>query len=128
MKKLLLVDDSPVMRGIMVRVLREAGLGDDGIVEAGSGTEALRRIGTDSTIGLVLSDVRMPEMDGRDFLRTLRERRTKSELPVLLLTSSDAQSLAVAELEDDANGWLQRPFTADAVRAAVAPWLARSDR
>ncbi len=128
MKKLLLVDDSSVMRGIIVRVLREAGLGDDGIVEAASGIEALRRIGTDSTIGLVLSDVHMPGMNGLDFLRTLRERRTKSELPVLLLTTADAQTLAASALVDGANGWLHKPFTADSVRAAVEPWLARSER
>jgi len=128
MKKLLLVDDSSVMRGIIVRVLREAGLGDDGIVEASSGIEALRRIGTDSTIGLVLSDVHMPGMNGLDFLRSLRERRTKSELPVLLLTTADSQTLAASALVDGANGWLHKPFTADSVRAACEPWLARSDR
>lgn len=126
MKKLLVVDDSSVVRGIVVRVLREAGLGDDGIVEAASGIEALRRIGTDPAIGLVLSDVHMPGMNGIDFVRQLRERRTKSELPVLLLTSGDAQVLAASV--DGANGWLQKPFTADSVRAACEPWLARSDR
>lgn len=128
MKKLLLVDDSSVMRGIIVRVLREAGLADDGVVEASDGVEALRRIGTDPTIGLVLSDVHMPGMNGLDFLRTLRERRTKSELPVLLLTTADSQTLAASALVDGANGWLQRPFTADSVRAACEPWLARSSR
>jgi two-component system chemotaxis response regulator CheY len=128
MKKLLVVDDSSVVRGIVVRVLREAGLGDEGIVEAASGIEALRRIGTDPAIGLVLTDVHMPGMNGIDFLRTLRERRTKAELPVLLLTSGDAQTLAASALADGANGWLQKPFTADSVRTACEPWLTRSDR
>jgi len=128
MQKLLVVDDSSIVRGIVVRVLREAGLGDDGIVEAASGLEALRRIGTDSSIGVVLTDVHMPGMNGLDFLRTLRERRTKAELPVLLLTAADAQTLAASALEDGANGWLQKPFTAGSVRAACEPWLARSAR
>ncbi len=128
MKRLLIVDDSPVVRGIVVRVLREAGLGYDGIVEAGCGADALRRIGTDPTIGLVLSDADIPGMDGLEFLRTLRERRTQAELPVLLLTAGDVSVRSAATSGGGANGWLQKPFTADTLRAAVEPWLARSER
>ncbi|MBL8862611.1 MAG: response regulator [Planctomycetes bacterium] len=128
MKKLLVVDDSSVVRGIVLRVLREAGLDHDGIVEAASGVEALRKIGHDPSIGLVLSDVHMPGMNGIDFVRALRERRTKEELPVLLLTSGDAQTLCAAALADGANGWISKPFTSAMVRAAVEPWLTRSDR
>jgi two-component system chemotaxis response regulator CheY len=78
--------------------------------------------------GLVLSDVSMPGINGIDFVRALRERRTKEELPVLLLTSGDAQTLCASALADGANGWIQKPFTGDAVRAACEPWLARSGR
>ncbi len=124
MKKLLVVDDSPVVRGIMLRVLREAGLGDAGLVEAVDGRDALRRIGTDPEIGLVLSDVDMPGMNGIEFVRELRERRTRAEVAVLLLTTGERPEPSA----HGANGWLQKPFTAGSVRAACEPWLARSDR
>ncbi len=128
MKKLLVVDDSSVVRGIVVRVLREAGLGDDGIVEAASGPEALRCAGRDSSIGLVLADLCMPGMDGLAFVRALRERRTREELPVLVLASAATAGFDVEVKAAGANGWLAKPFDADEARAAVAPWLARSDR
>lgn len=122
--KLLVVEDSSVVRGIVVRVLREAGLDCDGVVESGSGADALRRIGTDPSIGLVLCGANVAPANGVAFLTTLRERRTSSELPVLLLTTADLDG-AHAE---GVNGWLKKPFTAAALRAAVEPWLARSAR
>ncbi len=128
MKKLLVVDDSSVVRGIVVRVLREAGLGDEGIVEAASGSEALRCAGRDSSIGLVLAAWNMPGMDGLAFVRALRERRTSDELPVLLLSSGMTSTFEADVRAAGANGWLAKPFNADEARAAVAPWLARSDR
>jgi two-component system chemotaxis response regulator CheY len=116
MKKILVVDDSPVLRKIMLRVLREAHLGDAGLVEAVDGRDAMRRIGTDPSIGLVLSDVDMPGMDGIEFVRELRERRTRDEVRVLLLSSREQPDSAV----HGADGWLQRPFDVASVRAALS--------
>jgi len=116
MKKILVVDDSPVLRKIMLRVLREAGLGDAGLVEAVDGRDALRRIGTDPAIGLVLSDVDMPGMNGIDFVRELRERRTREEVQVLLLTAREQRDPSA----HGADGWLRRPFSVESLRAAVA--------
>jgi len=122
-KKLLVVDDSPVLRGIMARVLREAGVED--VVEARDGRDALRRIGTDPEIGLVLSDVAMPGMDGVAFVRELRERRTRDEIRVLLLTSCDSPDDTV----HGADGWLRRPFDTREVHLILRPWLqAMGDR
>lgn len=116
MKKLLIVDDSPVLRRIMLRVLREAGLDEAGLVEAVDGRDALRHIGTDPAIAVVLSDVDMPGMNGIEFVRELRERRTREEVQVLLLTSRERQDPSA----HGADGWLRRPFSVESVRAAVA--------
>lgn len=122
--KLLVVEESSVVRGIVARVLREAGLDQDGVVESPSGADAMRRIGTDPSIGLVLCSASVAPTNGVAFLSTLRERRTASELPALLLTTTDPTAAQV----EGANGWLKKPFTAAALRAAVEPWLARSSR
>ena len=115
MKKLLVVDDSPVLRRIMLRVLREAGLDDADLVEAVDGRDAIRRIGTDPAIGVVLSDVDMPGMNGIDLVRELRERRTREEVRVLLLTARPQSDLEA----HGADGWLQRPFDVETIRVVL---------
>jgi two-component system, chemotaxis family, chemotaxis protein CheY len=71
-KKILIVDDSNAMRMIVRRTLRQAGLGDHTVVEAGNGIEALAEI-EKGISDIILSDWNMLEMGGLDLLRTLME-------------------------------------------------------
>ena len=70
--KILIVDDSKAMRMIIVRTLKAADLGGHEIVQASSGVEGLDLIEKEKP-DLVLSDWNMPEMNGIDFLKKLRE-------------------------------------------------------
>jgi two-component system chemotaxis response regulator CheY len=69
--RILIVDDSRVMRNIVTRTLRQAGLGDHDFVEAGNGLEALEVISSVAP-DLVISDWNMPEMNGLELLQKLR--------------------------------------------------------
>ena len=69
--KILVVDDSRVMRQIVIRTLRQAGHGGHEIVEAENGREGLEAVQS-ARPDLVLSDWNMPEMSGIDFLANLR--------------------------------------------------------
>ena len=69
----LIVDDSSVMRKIVERSLRQAGLESLVVLEAGSGTEGLEMLKS-KQVDLILSDINMPSMDGLEFLRQLRSR------------------------------------------------------
>jgi two-component system chemotaxis response regulator CheY len=67
----LIVDDSSVMRKIVERSLRQAGLDPLVVFEAGSGTEGLDML-KNQQVDLILSDINMPSMDGLEFLRQIR--------------------------------------------------------
>ena len=67
----LIVDDSSVMRKIVERALRQAGIDLKVVHEAGSGTEGLDLLRT-RQVDLILSDINMPSMDGLEFLRQIR--------------------------------------------------------
>ena len=65
--KILIVDDSKVMRSIVKRTLRQAGFGNHDVVEAGNGAEGLEQV-SEHTPDLVLCDWNMPEMNGIEML------------------------------------------------------------
>lgn len=117
--KVLIVDDSATMRKILARVLRQAELPIEEIVEANNGREALERVQQDGDIDLLLLDLYMPEMNGLDLLRTLRTTHAATQLPVVIVTSETAAAVAELARELGANAYLTKPFTAEQVRAAV---------
>jgi len=64
----LIVDDSPVMRKIVERALRQAGISIGQVIEAGNGSQALDIL-RHQAVDLVLSDINMPVMDGLELVR-----------------------------------------------------------
>ena len=118
--KILIVDDSRVMRQIVTRSLRQAGYAGHELVEAGNGVEGLRAFVLHNP-ELVLSDWAMPEMSGLEMLTAVRSRG--DDVPFLFVTweqSPDVLALAAAA---GALGVLPKPFTADTLREALQPVL-----
>ena len=118
--KILIVDDSRVMRQIVTRSLRQAGFAGHDLVEAGDGPEGLRAFVLHNP-DLVLSDWAMPEMSGLAMLTALRSRG--EDVPFLFVTwerSPDVLSRAEAA---GALGVVPKPFTADTLREALLPVL-----
>jgi CheY-like chemotaxis protein len=81
--KALIVDDSQIMRRIIVSVLKKAGVND--VSEVSNGQEALEALKQDKDIGLVLLDWNMPVMTGIETLKHIR--LTNKQLPVVMVTS-----------------------------------------
>jgi two-component system, chemotaxis family, chemotaxis protein CheY len=118
--KVLIVDDSAVMRKIVERALRQGGLDLGEVLEAGNGAEALtvvRRGGID----LILSDINMPVMDGLEFLRNLAAENLAKGVPVVMITTEGSESRVVEALSAGARGYLRKPFTPEQVKERVAP-------
>jgi two-component system chemotaxis response regulator CheY len=123
MAKVLIVDDSATMRKIIVRVLRQAGLEVDGVVEAGNGVEGLAELEKTSDIGLILSDVHMPQMNGLDFVKRVRESHAKEALPMVMITSETGGALIEQALTSGANAFVTKPFTPESIRAVLCEFL-----
>ncbi len=118
----LIVDDSSVMRKIVERALRQAGLDTLVVDEAGSGAEALEVLKTKS-VDLILSDINMPTMDGLEFLRQIRAQNLAQDVPVVMITTESSEEHVRQAILSGAQGYIRKPFTAEQVKERVLPLL-----
>ena len=109
MAKALVVDDSRAFRIILARTLKELGYE---VREAANGREALEVIEAEKTsVTLVLADWNMPEMNGLELLKRLRQSPELSRLVVIMVTTETELDQMSAALEAGANEYVMKPFT-----------------
>ena len=101
--KVLIVDDSVVMRKIIMKAVMEAGHSD--LVEAADGKEALSKAGD---VDVVLIDWNMPVMDGLTFVK---EFRKGSQVPVVMITTGGGQKEVLEAMKAGVNDYIVKPFT-----------------
>lgn len=118
----LIVDDSTVMRKIVERSLRQAGVDSLIVLEAGSGVEGLEVLKA-RRVDLILSDINMPAMDGLEFVRQLRQQRLAEGVPVVMITTESSEEHVKQAIEAGAIGYIRKPFTADQVKQKVLSLL-----
>lgn len=120
--RVLIVDDSSVMRKIVERALRQAGLNVSEVLEASNGAEALAEV-QKGALDIILSDINMPVMDGLEFLKHLAALDSAKGIPVVMITTEGSEARVVEALSAGARGYLRKPFTPEQVRERVAPLL-----
>jgi two-component system, chemotaxis family, chemotaxis protein CheY len=120
----LIVDDSSVMRKIVERSLRQAGINISQVFEAGNGAEALGAL-RDNKVDLILCDINMPVMDGLEFVKQLATVENAKGVPVVMITTEGSEAHVVQALSAGARGYIRKPFTPDQVKEHVLPVLAR---
>jgi len=118
----LIVDDSSVMRKIVERALRQAGLNPLVVHEAGNGTEGLDLLRA-KQVDLILSDINMPSMDGLEFLRQIRAQNLAPGVPVVMITTESSEEHVKQAIQAGARGYIRKPFTAEQVKERVLPLL-----
>jgi two-component system, chemotaxis family, chemotaxis protein CheY len=111
----LIVDDSAAIRKILQRVLRQTEIPIGTVYEAGDGVEALATLRQQS-IGLVLSDINMPNMDGLEFLTKMRAEQMWKGIPVLMVSTEGTQAKVLEAVERGASGYVRKPFTAEQIK------------
>ena len=104
--QVLIVDDSSVMRKIVERSLRQAGLDSLVVFEAGSGVEGLEILKA-RKLDLILSDINMPSMDGLEFVRQLRSRQVAVGVPVVMITTESSEEHVKQAIEAGAFGFFR---------------------
>jgi two-component system chemotaxis response regulator CheY len=119
----LIIDDSSVMRKIVERSLRQAGIDLTQVLEAGNGAEALAVLQA-NPVDLILCDINMPVMDGIQFVKQLSGVANAKDVPVVMITTEGSESHVVEALSCGARGYIRKPFTPDQVREQVLPVLA----
>jgi two-component system, chemotaxis family, chemotaxis protein CheY len=121
----LIVDDSSVMRKIVERSLRQAGIELQEVFEAGNGAEALQSL-NDHPVDLVLCDINMPVMDGLEFVRRAATIDSAKGVPIIMITTEGSESHVVQALSAGARGYIRKPFTAEQVKEQVLPILEKN--
>lgn len=109
--KALVVDDSGVMRKIIIRSLNAVGVTDT--VEAGDGVEGLAAF-QQSPVNLVLTDWNMPNKSGIDLVRDIRALGSK--VPIFMITTEGEKSRVLEAIQAGINDYLVKPFDSNCLR------------
>jgi two-component system, chemotaxis family, chemotaxis protein CheY len=110
MFKALVIDDSRAMRTLIGRALKSSGFE---IIEARTGKEALQRLSGGERPDLVVVDWNMPEMNGLDFVRSVRGRPELDAIRIMMVTAeTEAKRIAEARAQG-VDQYLLKPFTKD---------------
>jgi two-component system chemotaxis response regulator CheY len=116
---IMIVDDSAAIRKILHRVLLQADVPLGTVMEAGDGQEALNKLET-ATVGLILSDINMPNMDGLQLLSALKANEVTKSIPVVMVTTEGSSSRVMEAVNLGAAGYVRKPFTAEQIKEKLA--------
>ena len=122
--QLLVVDDVPDMREIIVQVLESSGYS---CTTAKDGVEALEAL-KKSNFDLIVSDWMMPNVSGPELIKRLRERETVRQTPVILLTAKSDDTSRFQAFDTGADGFLGKPFKPEELIALVRNLLLLKER
>lgn len=120
--QLLIVDDSPVMRLFIRRVLDLCGLEMSVCLEANDGEEALALMRT-HPVDLVLTDINMPRMDGEELVRRIAADDTLRKVPVVVVSTDRTEMRIHRMMSLGAKGYVSKPFSPERMRAELEPIL-----
>ena len=122
-KKILLVEDEEALRESLAEQLR---LHEEfAMTVAGNGTEALK-LARKQHFNLLILDVGLPDMDGRELCRLLRRSEVKS--PIIMLTAADSEADTILGLDSGANDYIAKPFRLGVLLARIRAQLRQHER
>lgn len=122
-KKILIIDDSIFFRGQLKLTLSK----EYEVIEAGTGAEGLDMVKREKP-DLVLLDVVMPDYSGFEICRILRESESNNLMPIIMITSQDAQEDILVGLELGADDYVKKPFNERELLSRIKNIFRRIDR
>ena len=116
--RILVVDDSPVMRKMVIRVLGMSGLPIETVHEACQGQEALDVLSREQNINLGLFDVNMPVLNGEELVMQIRAEPKTAALPVVMV-STEGSVERIERLKKLGAAFIRKPFGPEALLDAI---------
>lgn len=113
----LVVDDSAVMRSMIIKVLRMCGVPLSEVYEAANGEEGLRQI-NEHWIDLALVDINMPIMTGDEMIDRVRRGPDTKDLPVIVVSTESSES-RIEMLKRQGAGFVHKPFSPESLRETI---------
>lgn len=111
--KVLVVDDSAIMRKVIIGILNGLNIKAENITQAGDGVEAVSMAGSDQ-FSIILMDWNMPNMLGIDAVKAIRD--SGNTTPILMVTTEGEKTNVVKAIQAGANNYLVKPFNAEDLR------------
>ena len=108
-KTILTVDDSRMMREMLLMVLKDAGFN---VVQAEDGVDGLEKL-SDASPDIIITDINMPRMDGYGFIQGVRQDERYRATPILVLSTESSADKKSRAREAGATGWIVKPFQKD---------------
>ncbi|MBF0362113.1 MAG: response regulator [Oligoflexia bacterium] len=125
--KLLVVDDMSTMRKIIKNMLSQ--LGFKNIIEADDGRKALEIIDSAHKIGdpieFILSDWNMPDLNGLDFLKILKQSEAHKNIPFLMITAEAEQGNVMIAVKSGVDNFIVKPFSAQVLKEKIEKIFAK---
>jgi two-component system chemotaxis response regulator CheY len=118
--KVLVADDSALMRHVLVKILSEAGV--ESVVQAWDGQAAVQKV-AEEVPDLVLMDWVMPNMTGIDAVRKIRA--SGNNVPIIMCTTEGEQNRVVDAIKAGANSFVVKPFDSKVIIAKIKETLAK---
>ena len=119
---ILVVDDSAMMRKIVLRTLKMAEIEFEQVLEAGDGTEALTALRANK-VDLIMCDINMPVMGGLELLLKIKEEGLAAGVPIVMVTTEGSEPQVRQAILAGARGYIRKPFTLDHIKNNVKPLL-----
>jgi two-component system chemotaxis response regulator CheY len=117
--KIMVVDDSSVMRKIVIRTIGETKFAGGPIVEAGDGAEALKKFDSEKP-DWVFCDWNMPNMNGIDFVKQARQLKTKKHVPIVMVTTEGTMGKMEEALNEGVDSYIVKPFTGEQLERVMS--------
>lgn len=111
--KVLVVDDSAIMRKVIIGILNGLNIPTENITQAGDGSEAVS-LASSNQFNIILMDWNMPNMLGIDAVKVIRDSGNKT--PILMVTTEGEKTNVVKAIQAGANNYLVKPFNAEDLR------------
>jgi two-component system, chemotaxis family, chemotaxis protein CheY len=116
MRKVLVVEDSSAMRGLIASIVDQ--VEDCEVVEVAGGFDALRQLPRER-FSLIITDINMPDINGLELLSFIRKNPNYVQTPVLIVSTESSERDRAKGLALGANAYMTKPFVPDELRATV---------
>ncbi|MDO9110095.1 MAG: response regulator [Desulfatirhabdiaceae bacterium] len=123
---ILIVDDSSVMRTMILKTLRMSGLSLGDVYAASNGVEGLEILGRQWT-DLVILDINMPVMNGEDMMIRMKENAETRDIPVIVI-STEGSKTRIENLVKMGATFIRKPFTPEIIRDAINQRLSTGEK
>ena len=113
----LIVDDSSVMRAMIIKTIRMSGLDLGDVYQGANGQEGLQAA-KDNWVDLIVADINMPVMNGEEMIDHMKEDPELAQLPTIVI-STEGSATRIERLEKKGVKFIHKPFTPEIIRDAI---------